>query len=306
MSAPNDSVVPSSALDDHLGDRLPPCARHQPGCARVGEERHVRMLECGPHAEHIRVRLPVHRAREPVAVHATDARAVRHVRLVQPDATGRMERREAGCLEVVRELLDPRLVRDSRMRIGHARERLRRVLAVRAVHLVQLLGARVERLELVVGDRPRRRNAVVVADLTEVLGTEPVEGCAVELGRAADEVVDLRLERCPAAVVPRVLRHVAVVDEHVLRKPVRRLARQPIATLEEQDPLARRSKLARQRAAARARPDDDDVVGFHGHCCAASISGTMIRPAASRRARCENACGKLPRCLPVSTSNSSA
>ena len=29
-------------------------------------------------------------------------------------------------------------------------------------------------------------------------------------------------------------------------------------------------------------------------------------PAASTSARCENACGKLPRCRPVSTSNSSA
>ena len=264
------------------------------------------MLERGSHAEHIRVRLPVHRAREPVAVHAADARAVRHVRLVQPDATGGVERREAGCLEVVRELLDPRLVRDGGMRVGHARERLRRVLAVRAVHLVQLLGARVERLELVVGDRPRRRDPVVVADLAEVLGAQPVEGCAVELRRAADEVVDLRLERRPAAVVPRVLRDVAVVDEHVLCEPVRGFARQPVAALEQEDPLAGRSKLARQRAAACARPDDDDVVGFHCHRCASSSSGTMILPAASRRARCENACGKLPRCLPVSTSNSSA
>ena len=39
---------------------------------------------------------------------------------------------------------------------------------------------------------------------------------------------------------------------------------------------------------------------------AASSSGTMIRAAASISARCEKACGKLPRCRPVSASNSSA
>ena len=36
------------------------------------------------------------------------------------------------------------------------------------------------------------------------------------------------------------------------------------------------------------------------------ISGTMMRAAASISARWENACGKLPRCRPVSASNSSA
>ena len=38
----------------------------------------------------------------------------------------------------------------------------------------------------------------------------------------------------------------------------------------------------------------------------ASISGTMIRAAASIKARCENACGKFPRWRPVPASNSSA
>ena len=38
----------------------------------------------------------------------------------------------------------------------------------------------------------------------------------------------------------------------------------------------------------------------------AMISGTMMRAAASMRARCENAWGKFPRWRPVSTSNSSA
>ena len=103
---------------------------------RVRDELDVRMLERRPHAEHLGVRLPVHGADEAVAVRAADARAVRHVRLVQANPARCVERVQAGRLEVVRELLDPRLVRDGRERILRARESFRRILAVVAVHLV--------------------------------------------------------------------------------------------------------------------------------------------------------------------------
>ena len=109
-----------------------------------------------------------------------------------------------GGLEVVGELLDPGLVGYRGERIGRAGRRLGRVLAPRAVHLVELLGLGVVGLELVVGDRPRRGDAVVVAQLAEVLGAEAIEGRSVELRRAADEVVDLRLERLAIGVVPDV------------------------------------------------------------------------------------------------------
>ena len=74
--------------------------------------------------------------------------------------------------------------------------------------------------------------------------------------------------------------------------------------------LERGDWLPRERAAAGPGADDDDVVRLHvrsppSQSCAVS-SGNMIRPAASISARCENACGKLPRCRPVSASNSSA
>ena len=125
--------------------------------------------------------------------------AERRVRLVEHDPARRVERLVAGRLEVVRELLDPRLVRHGGMRVRRARRRLGRILAPRAVHLVELLRQRVVRLELVVGDRPGRRDAVVVLQLAEVLLAQPVQRGAVELRRAADEVVDLRLERLALA-----------------------------------------------------------------------------------------------------------
>ena len=130
----------TAALDHHLGHRLPVGARLELDHLRVRQQLDVLVLERRPHAEHVRVRLAVHRAGEAVAVHAADARAVRQVRLVQADAARCVERVEAGRLEVVRELLDPRLVRDGRERIRRARVPLGRVLASRAVHLVVLLG----------------------------------------------------------------------------------------------------------------------------------------------------------------------
>ena len=62
---------------------------------------------------------------------------------------------------------------------GRARGRLGRVLAAGAVHLVELLGLRVVRLHVGVGDRPRRREPVVVPELAEVLLAQPVQRGAV-------------------------------------------------------------------------------------------------------------------------------
>ena len=78
--------------------------------------------------------------------------------------------------------------------IGRAGRWLGRVLAARAVHLVELLRLRVVRLHLVVADRPGRGDAVVVAQLAEVLRAQAVQRRAVELRGTADEVVHLGLE----------------------------------------------------------------------------------------------------------------
>src|SRR5205814_9775442 len=56
----------------------------------------------------------------------------------------------------------------SLVRIIRRPPRLGRVLARRAVHVVESLGARVVRLEVFVGERPRGRDAAVVANLAEV------------------------------------------------------------------------------------------------------------------------------------------
>ena len=192
-------------LDDHLGHRRAVGVRLELDDLRVGEELDVRMLEGRPHTEHVRVRLAVDGAGEAVAVRAAHARAVGHVRLVQPDPARRVEGVVPGGGQVVGELLDPRLVRDGRERVRSARVGLGRVLVVSAVHLVEVLRLGVVGLDLVVGDRPGRRDAVVVLELPEVLLPQAVERCAVELrraarrssGSAAGTACPARRTRCP-------------------------------------------------------------------------------------------------------------
>ena len=106
------------------------------------------------------------------------------------------------------------------------------------MHLVQLLGLGVVGLQHVVVDGPRRGDAAVVLELTEVALAQAVQRGAVELRRAAHEVVDLGLEGLALAVEPGVLGDVAVVDEDRLGVPVLGLPWQPVAALQEQDPLA--------------------------------------------------------------------
>jgi hypothetical protein len=168
-----------------------------------------------------------------------------------------------GGGQIVGELLDPRLVRDGWERVRSARVGLGRVLIVSTVYLVKVLRLGVVGLDLLVRDRPRGRDPVVVPELPEVLLSQTVERCAVELRRPTHEVVDLRLEGLALVVVPRVLGDVAVVDEDILRQTVLRLAGEPVAALQQQDPLARRREVACKRAAAGTGSDDDHVIGVH-------------------------------------------
>ena len=288
MSALKVSSVPL-AVDGDLGHGAAGrvgVKRHGLG---VGQQRDVRVLERRADRQHLGVRLCVNQAREAVAGRAADAVAVGHVGLVQHHPARGVERVVPRGREVVGELLDARLVRDGREGIGRAGRRLGRVLAARPVHLVELLCLRVVGLHLVVADRPLGGDAVVMAQLAEVLFAQSVERRAVELGRAADEVVHLRLELlCGLGVRPEVVGDVAVVDEDVLRRPVLRLAREPVPALEQQDALARGSEVPHQRAAAGAAADDDDVVVAHA-LTSSSRSARMIRAAASISARWENA-----------------
>ena len=219
----------------------------------------------GRTAEDFRVGFGMDEAGKPVAVHATHAGAERHVLLVEHDAAGRVKRMIAGPRQVVGQLLDARLVRHRRKGIRRARRRLGRVFATRAVHLIHLLGLGVVGLHLLVADGPGRRDAVVVLEFAEILFAQAVQRRAIHLGGAAHEVVDAGLKGLAVLVTPSVAGDIAVLDEHLFGAPVLGFALQPVAALEQQDALARRSQVTGQRAAAGAAADDDDVIVSIAH-----------------------------------------
>ena len=96
-------------------------------------------------------------------------------------------------------------------------------------------------------------------EFAEILLAQAIEGGAEHLGRAADEIMHLRLKRPAVPVVPGVGRDVAVIHEHRRCIPVLRLTLEPIAALEDEDALSRRGKVSRESPAARAAADDNDV-----------------------------------------------
>src|SRR5262249_56279044 len=107
--------------------------------------------------------------------------------------------------------------------------------------------------------RARRGDAVIMLELAEIFFAQPVERRAEHFCRAADEIMNLRLKSTAVPVVPALGRDVAVLHEYRRRVPVLRLALEPIAALEDEDALSRRGEVSRERAAAGAAADDDDV-----------------------------------------------
>ncbi|CAG6390601.1 hypothetical protein SCOCK_10070 [Actinacidiphila cocklensis] len=230
----------------------------------VGHHRDVVVFEGGVDADHLRVGLRAHQAREPVDPVAADADAgVRRPAvpvLGEVHADRQMERVQAPLLQVVAELLDARLVLHRGMGVLAARRAFGGVLAVPSVDQIELLGLRVVRLQVLVADRPRRGDPVVVAELPEVLRPQAEQGGAVELGVPADVVVDLRREPLAVLVVPELRGPVLARDEHRGGIPVVPLPRQVVAAFEDQDPLAAGGQTVGEGSAARSAADDDDVV----------------------------------------------
>ena len=222
------------------------------------------MLERRVDADGLRVSLAVDQAREAVDAVATDARAPGRglpvLVLIEHDPDRQVRRVQAELLEIIAETLNTRLVLHRREGIVAAPRTVGRILLGRAVHDVELLGVRVPRLEVVVGDRPGRRDAAVVRDHAEVLGAQPEERGAVELRVATDVIVLLGHELLAARVDPLLSGRVLALEEHCFRAPVVAFPWEVAASFEQQDALASRGELPRERPAARTAPDDHDVV----------------------------------------------
>ena len=105
-----------------------------------------------------------------------------------------MERLESEPGEVVAQLLDARLMSHRRVRVGRACPWVERILAARAVYVIQVFGLCVVRLEVAVADRPGRRDATMMANLAEIPVAKAEQRRAVEFRVSADVVVGVRVQ----------------------------------------------------------------------------------------------------------------
>src|SRR5665213_681105 len=88
---------------------------------------------------------------------------------------------------------------------------------------------------------------------------------AIHLRIAADPVGGLRMEGLALAILPDFVRMVAVLKKDCLGVPILFLLRQKSAAFKDENTLPARSEPLGESAAARARPDDDDVVMVRAH-----------------------------------------
>ena len=105
-----------------------------------------------------------------------------------------------------------------------------------------------------------------MSDFTEVLRAKSQQRRAVDLGIAADVVLNPWNKRSAVFVVPGLFGPVSRLDKNSARIPVLLLARQVATPFEQQNSFARRGQMVSKRSSARSGPNDNDVVmRFRSH-----------------------------------------
>src|SRR4051812_35649531 len=105
----------------------------------------------------------------PITGCTADARAFASVLLIQPNSQRHMERLMSHSCQVIMQLLNPRLVTHGRMRIRCAGFWIGGILASIPMDLVEGFRLGVKWFELVISDRPRRRNAAMMYQRPKIL-----------------------------------------------------------------------------------------------------------------------------------------
>jgi hypothetical protein len=145
--------------------------------------------------------------------------------------------------EVLCQLLEAWLVAHRWMRIWTTRRRLGGVLAALAVDMVLMLSLVVIRLEVLIGDRPLRRDPAEVTNLPEVLSSQPKERSTIKFRIASDVVVGVGMQILAVAILPHFLCLILPAKVYSGGAPVVFLARDIIAPFKEQNSLSRRCEL---------------------------------------------------------------
>src|SRR6185436_18212560 len=99
-----------------------------------------------------------------------------------------------------------------------------------------------------------------MTNLAKVFFPQSKERGAVKLRVTTNEIIRVRMKLLTLVVAPRFFRVVFAFEVYGARAPVVLFTRNVIAALKEKNLLARGRETVSQRAAARARADDDYVV----------------------------------------------
>ena len=124
------------------------------------------------------------------------------------------------------------------------------------MHAEQLLGLGVVGLELVIADRPGRRDAVLALKGPEVLAPEARQGRAIDLGAAADDVVDRGMKGLAVPVEIRVGGAIALGDEDLPRAVIRTVTGEEVSHEELGGAAAH---MERSGVAHLVAADEDDL-----------------------------------------------
>ncbi len=135
----------------------------------------------------------------------------------------------------------------------------RRILTGLTVHVIQPLGAVVVGRQFVVTDRPRRRRAVHMFERAKVLAPQPEQRAAPELAVAAHVVVRIRDELLALHVHPAFTGAVPEFAPHHIRVAIAVFLWDVVAAFKDEDARVMARQFVRDRSAACAAADDDDV-----------------------------------------------
>src|SRR6266702_8423022 len=146
--------------------------------------------------------------------------------------------------------------------------RLCRIFPTLAMHFEKTFCLGIVRFEIVVADRPSRRQSTIMMQQAEVFSAETKQRSAVELRVPAHIVVRVRMKRLSLRVVPVLLRLVLSFEVHQRWIPVGFLARNKVTTFKNKDSFSRGRKPVGESAPSSSASDDDDVVvvnATHGY-----------------------------------------
>ncbi len=143
--------------------------------------------------------------------------------------------------------------------------RLGRILSVSAAHVVQALGAIVERRQGLVVDRPGGRHTIDMLHCLEVFASQSEQRASPEFGVSADEVMGIGTKLASPGVHPALLRLVPAIFPDGVRAPVFLFLGNEVPALQNQEARTRIGQRMGERPAPCAASNDDDVVAFCAH-----------------------------------------